>query len=110
MKVRTRKRGSPQGPRRLRFSFFPIHIFKQPGLRPNLPETGRLSKLPDSGLRQNRATKGRLKELYRRANPPLDDGVPRGRIYVPSDFVVNCLQQNRPRLPPAGVVVMIPPF
>ena len=31
--------------------------------RPDPPETGRPSKLPDSGLRQKRATKGRLEEL-----------------------------------------------
>jgi hypothetical protein len=49
----------PQGPRRLRFSFFPIHSFKQPGLRPDSPKNEEPSKLPDSGLRQKRATKGR---------------------------------------------------
>jgi hypothetical protein len=33
------------------------------GLRPDPPEAGRPSKLPDSSLRQKRATKGRLEEL-----------------------------------------------
>lgn len=72
-------------------------------------KTGRPSKLPDSGLRQNRATKGRLKEQTG-APTRRDGGAPDRGVICPFRFRCQPPVTKMVDLPPAGSIVMIPPL
>jgi hypothetical protein len=113
VQIRTRGFAPPEGrPARTpppTFLFLPDSQLQTAGLAPRPSGNRTVVEPPRFRLSPETSDQWSLEELNRRANPPRRRRA-EGAIYVPSDFIVNRRQINRPGLWPAGYLVMIPPF